>query len=327
MNGDLVKISIIVPVYNVESYLANCLHSCVEQTLYDIEIICVNDGSTDSSLSILQEFALQDYRIRVIDKENGGLSSARNAGIRVATGKIIMFLDSDDYLAPNACERVWCEYLENGADIIVYGTEIFPIRPKASNWHYHTLHVRTHLYNDKDVIPALFRDPCTKPFVWRQAYVRELFNKNHILFDESVRYGEDIVFQMEMIPYAKRMAVISDRLYNYRWYREGSLMQSYCVNMDEKIRQHISLVDKIADYWSKNGWLMQYQELFTQWILEFVVYDIGTADVYCKNEHYETVTKLLKHYNLYGNLYHMLLKKYGYLASRILRSHQGKCTN
>ena len=93
------KVSIIVPIYNVEPYLSSCLASCLNQTLKDIEIICVNDGSTDHSLEIVKEFQKADRRIRIIDKENGGLSSARNAGITAARGEWLVFLDSDDMLS------------------------------------------------------------------------------------------------------------------------------------------------------------------------------------------------------------------------------------
>ncbi len=132
MSGLPVKVSVIVPVYNVEQYLSACLHSCVNQTLYDIEIICVNDGSTDGSLAILQAFAQRDHRVKIIDKPNGGLSSARNAGIDQANGEMIMFLDSDDYLSLNACERVWTETLEAPTDVIIFGTRIFPNSPRAT---------------------------------------------------------------------------------------------------------------------------------------------------------------------------------------------------
>jgi glycosyltransferase involved in cell wall biosynthesis len=92
------KVSIVIPVYNVEKYLRQCLDSVVNQTLKDIEIICVNDGSTDNSLQILEEYANKDDRIKIINKDNGGLSSARNAGLEIATGVYIGFVDSDDYI-------------------------------------------------------------------------------------------------------------------------------------------------------------------------------------------------------------------------------------
>lgn len=121
------KFSIIIPIYNVEDYLSKCLDSVIEQTLMDIEIICVNDGSKDKSLNILQQYSNNDNRIRIISKENGGLSSARNAGLKVAKGDYICFLDSDDYAEPNLCERLYTEILEYKPDIIAFGANIFPL--------------------------------------------------------------------------------------------------------------------------------------------------------------------------------------------------------
>lgn len=292
-----VKVSIIVPVYNVERYLSSCLNSCINQTLYDIEIICVNDGSTDHSLDILREFAKQDYRVKIVDKPNGGLSSARNAGIKNSCGEIIMFLDSDDYLAPNACERIWKETLEAPTDIVIFGTSIFPDMPHASNWHYHVLNVRTH--RRWEFTPSvLFEEPNAKPFVWRQAFNRKFFDKYGLEFDERVKYGEDMVFQMEAFPYGKTFSFISDKLYYYRWYREGSLMQSYRTDLDEKIRQHLGFCGYITQYWQEKGWLDLYGKEYVQWLLEFLVSDIRNAEVQYAGEHLTNLNKLLKDYSL-----------------------------
>ena len=116
----MVKVSIIVPVYNVEKYLSTCLDSLINQTLTDIEIICVNDGSTDSSLAILKDFANKDSRIKILDKQNEGVSVARNLGIEVATGQYLMFVDSDDYLIENACEKALNIIEYDGSDICIF---------------------------------------------------------------------------------------------------------------------------------------------------------------------------------------------------------------
>ena len=104
--GAAAKVSIIVPVYNVASYLSKCLDSCINQTLYDIEIICVDDGSTDNSGELLDEYKAVDSRIQVIHKENGGLSSARNYGLDHANGDYIAFVDADDWIEENTFERL-----------------------------------------------------------------------------------------------------------------------------------------------------------------------------------------------------------------------------
>ena len=99
------KISVIIPIYNVEDYLNRCLESVVNQTLFDIEIIGVNDGTKDDSVAVIRKYMALDKRIQLVEKENGGLSSARNAGLEVATGELILFLDSDDYLCKGAFEK------------------------------------------------------------------------------------------------------------------------------------------------------------------------------------------------------------------------------
>lgn len=304
MSARPVKVSVIVPVYNVEKYLSTCLCSCINQTLYDIEIVCVNDGSTDNSLSILQAFAEQDYRVKIIDKPNGGLASARNAGIKNSCGEIIMFLDSDDYLALNACERVWKETLEAPTDIVIFGTTIFPNKPTASSWHYHVLNIKTHRRR-KFEPSVLFQEPGAKPFVWRQAFHRKFFDEYGVYFDERVRYGEDTVFQMEVFPYAKNFSFISDKLYYYRWYREGSLMQSYRTDLDEKIRQHLGFVTYITEYWEEQGWLKKYGKEYTQWLLEFIVPDSRNSNALCSQEHLTNLHNLLRTYDLLGYLNQM----------------------
>lgn len=134
----MVKISIIIPIYNVEQYLKKCLESILAQTLDDIEVILVNDGSTDKSLDICNQYKLKDPRIKVIDKKNGGLSDARNKGIQIAEGEYIAFLDSDDWVEPNFYKYLWelaqkekadiaqCDYIEAYHDetIISFKTPI-----------------------------------------------------------------------------------------------------------------------------------------------------------------------------------------------------------
>ena len=126
------KVSIILPIYNVEDYLSRCLESLINQTLLDIEIIGVNDGSKDHSADILRQYMALDSRIQMIDKENGGTASARNAGLDAASGEMIFFLDPDDYVAKNACERIYEEHLSYGADIIVFGSTPFPEIPESA---------------------------------------------------------------------------------------------------------------------------------------------------------------------------------------------------
>ena len=113
------KVSVIIPVYNVEKYLSECLDSVVNQTLKDIEIICVNDGSPDGSAAILEEYAQKDNRIKVITQENRGLSEARNSGLKIASGEYIAFLDSDDYIDLKFFEQLYKRGIESNSDVVV----------------------------------------------------------------------------------------------------------------------------------------------------------------------------------------------------------------
>lgn len=116
----MAEVSIIVPVYNVESYLAKCLDSCINQNFTDMEIVCVNDGSNDSSVEILQAYSKFDSRIKIINKKNGGLSSARNAGIAEACGKYIMFVDSDDWISSDAVGKLYKNAEDNNSDVVIF---------------------------------------------------------------------------------------------------------------------------------------------------------------------------------------------------------------
>lgn len=291
------KVSVIVPVYNVEPYLSSCLVSCMQQTLKDIEIICINDGSTDHSLEILKEFQRADRRIRIIDKENGGLSSARNAGIRAARGEWIVFLDADDALSDNACERVWCESIEGPTDIVVFGAQAFPWYPAPDPWLENNLRVETQRFTGFRP-EILFQKNGSIPFVWRQAFRRTLLLENDLFFDEEVRFGEDTVFQLEVFPHAANFAYISDLLYHYRWCRPGSLMSDVNKDFDIKIEKHLYLVERICQYWDDRGWFQRYGKEFVEWMLQFIVPDTQRVDVVHSGRHLNKLMKIAESYCL-----------------------------
>ena len=119
----MVKVSVIIPVYNVEPYLKQCMDSVVGQTLKEIEIICVDDGSTDGSLDILREYAAEDNRIQIIEQKNAGAGAARNNGMRHATGKYLSFLDSDDFFEPRMLEKAYDLAEKDQADFVAYKSD------------------------------------------------------------------------------------------------------------------------------------------------------------------------------------------------------------
>ncbi len=297
MNIRPVKISVIIPIYNVEKYLSMCLTSCINQTLYDVEFICINDGSTDGSREILQQFADIDERIIIIDQENQGISAARNAGLDIASGEFIMFLDADDFIEETACERVWCETLEAPTDIVNFGSYLFPDNPYPTEWHFSVLNTPTKRFWEFSA-DVLFEEKTARPFLWHQAFKKSILDEYNIRFNVGVTLGEDLIFLFKFYPHAEYFAFIQDKLYNYRWYRVGSTMHTVLQDMDSKIMKDIDTAEIICEYWKNNGWFEDYGVEFLQWLLEFVVHSIRSKGVKKSSALYKRLKELIEEYNL-----------------------------
>lgn len=216
----MARATIIIPVYNVEQYVEQSIASACAQTEPDIEIIAINDGSTDNSLAVVEALAAKDSRITVISQENRGLSAARNRGIAAAQSPVLFFLDSDDWIEPQAVERVLAEFDKTPTDIVTFGAHCFP-KEYATRWLVESLSPKSSVYVNGHQ-EALYR-PDTKPFVWRSAFSKEFLTRGNIEFREYLRYGEDMVFYFETYPQAQRVAIIDDKLMHYRLNREISL--------------------------------------------------------------------------------------------------------
>lgn len=287
------KISVIVPVYNTEAYLAECLDSLIHQTWTDLEIICVNDGSPDNSAAILAKYAEKDSRIRVITQKNGGLSSARNSGLRAATGEYVCFVDSDDRMEKIACERLAMEILGKQPDMIVFGANTIPEGALEQDpWLKFVLTPRDIMFRDGN-LNELLLEPGVRPFVWRNCIRRSLLEAQQLAFDESVRYGEDTVFQLCLLPACQRVSFISDRLYDYRKDRPGSLMERLKQGRDKRAGYHLPLVETVAEYWKKKGWMREHGDAFYGWAMEFVAYDIVIAEKARRREYAERLLRLI----------------------------------
>lgn len=266
----MAKISVVVPVYNVEDYLDWCLESLQSQTLEDIEIVCVNDGSTDSSAQKLTEWAKKDHRIVTVSKENGGLSSARNEGVRKATAPIVCFLDSDDRFTANACETIVAAFERTDAEVVTFGANCYPTSA-AYPWLEQHLSPREVTYSPfhKDL---LFKE-MSRPFAWRTACKREFLLANDLLFDEGLKFGEDQVFHFAVYPRSECTALIPDKLYDYRVSREGSLMHSVVHDLYAKCSEHVNIVSHILENWEQDGFLNSYSGEMAEWIVEFLLYE------------------------------------------------------
>lgn len=267
----LKKVSIVVPIYNVERYLAQCLDSLRGQTYGNIEIVCVNDGATDRSAAVLDMFAKADKRIKIVEKANGGLSSARNAGIMAATGDIVCFVDSDDSLLKHAICRIVEAFELNDADIVTFGGVTVP-EYRCDPWLEKCLSPRDAVYTD--FCPDLLTKESSHPFAWRTACKLDFLRKNNLLFNEELRFGEDQLFHYAIYPRSSKTVLISDRLYRYRVEREGSLMDSRSGNRYLKIYDHIRIVEAICREWQTAGLLDKFGIDLLLDNAEFVLHDV-----------------------------------------------------
>ena len=217
-------ISVIIPVYNVENYLRQCLDSILNQTYTDFEAICVNDGSTDNSLNILKEYAQKDSRIKVISQKNKGLSGARNTALKFANGKYICFVDSDDYVKETYLET-FMKYIDQ-ADCVQVNFEPFGNTDKNTQIFYekYTHHLKSQLF---EMSPKVY---CrTYMGVWDTIYKMEIINKYKIKFPEG-RIFEDHPFKYKYLCHCKNIYWINSKLYYYRKQKESSITQQYKKN-------------------------------------------------------------------------------------------------
>jgi glycosyltransferase involved in cell wall biosynthesis len=213
------KISIVIPVYNVEKYLPTCLNSLINQTLQDIEIICVNDGSTDNSLKVLEEYAKKDSRIKIINQENVGVSQTRNNGIKCATGEFLGFCDPDDYVCLDFYEKLYNAAVANGCDIAASGITKF--RDDKYNVFLTFNETKTaEKYYDK----LLLLDAPDYSYVWNKIYKTSEFKKHNLEFIKGLVF-EDIVLTAQVLYYLGKAVTVPDIQYYYLK-RKGSLMRT-----------------------------------------------------------------------------------------------------
>ena len=209
-------ISIIIPIYNMGKFLGRCLDSVVNQTYTSLEIILINDGSTDSSGDICDTYAQKDNRIKVIHQVNAGVSSARNAGLDTATGDYISFVDPDDYIELNTYETL-ITYLNSGIDILRFNANR---KGEILNWLPFKGEYSGDRLEQEVVLPMIGSEKFGGMFIlgvlWIHLFKRELIEKNHIRFNKDLRRCEDRLFTITSMLYANKMFFTDDILYHYQ---------------------------------------------------------------------------------------------------------------
>ncbi|MBO7508696.1 MAG: glycosyltransferase [Alphaproteobacteria bacterium] len=252
--GDAPKISVIVPVYNAEKYLARCMDSLCKQTFADFEVICVNDGSTDKSRDILSEYVAHDSRFVVFDKSNAGVSAARNDGIAKARGEYIHFLDADDFIDDDYYQKMYDAAAMAECDIV------------ASGFVTNTKYARDLKYSCDFVKHTLFGKlrwtyAFTDGFVWRYLFRREFIRDNNLRFDTNMISQEDAIFVLNAIVVANAVVFVSETFYHYMFNSESALHSGDAAH-HKKVKQQYKIGKKFRrDFALRQGvyllWLLR----------------------------------------------------------------------
>lgn len=215
-------VSIIVPVYNAEQYLATCIDSLMNQSYKNIEVILINDGSTDNSGKICDEYAKKDSRIKVIHQKNSGPSVARNTGINASVGNYIQFVDSDDSIEPNMSKKL-IEAMNEDVQLVICGYNTINMNgdnvsiqkdiPTIDGVHQNTEFIK----NFGEFYKNNFINP-----LWNKLYVTNIIKKFNIFFAENLNLGEDLLFNLEYIKFCNNINIIKCQLYNYLIFNNNS---------------------------------------------------------------------------------------------------------
>lgn len=244
------ELTFIVPIYNVEKYVFKCLESIQRQTYKDFEVFCINDGSTDNSRNIILEFVNKDSRFKLFDKENGGLSDARNFGLKQIKTEYVSFIDGDDFIEENFAEKAMKEVKDNDLDILVFGYNQYYLEKdiKESN----SLRIKKGVYNLKSNKEILAYTPNA---AWNKIYKVCLFKDNNIEYPFGYRH-QDLGTTAKLFLKANRIGYINDCLYNYLIDRPNNIT----TQIDNKLYHIIDMSNEIINYYKENNVFDEYKE-------------------------------------------------------------------
>ena len=290
------KVSVIIPVYNVENYLRKCLDSLVNQTLKDIEIIVVNDGTTDNSQEIINEY-VKKYPKKVVSiiQENGGQGAARNTGLLHAKGEYIGYVDSDDYVEENMYEELYKKAKEEDSDIVICGNNVV-----KENYE---------LFSKEDVDKEFLLG---KMDVWNKIYKKNIIVDNKIQFRSKVWY-EDLDFTMKVYFSSKKISYVDKPLYNYLL-REGSTMNN------NNIKRNLELIeafDSLIDY-CKDKKIYNKAKDEIEFLCIYHMYIFATTRVLNTNNKYKDKIEIINKFKNYinSNFPNFKQNKYLYLLPK-----------
>lgn len=282
------KVSVIIPVYNTEKYLSQCMESILNQTLHEIEVICIDDGSTDGSLSILEAFREKDSRVIVLKQNNLYAGTARNNGMKIAKGKYLSFLDSDDYFEPDMLDIAYKVAEERNTDILIYQAEFFDDDTKEilpSHWLVREEYLPPmEVFTANDIKNHIF--DISLNVAWNKFIKREFIERNSIEFQSTVHTNDTYFICMAMIK-ASRISYINNRLVHYRRNVRTSLSST-------SIRQDNPLVikDVLIKIQTELQKMNKYEEMkqsFSNFALDQLLFNLRSVEGLAYSELYRNI--------------------------------------
>ncbi|QNF26187.1 glycosyltransferase [Metabacillus elymi] len=289
------KISVIVPVYNVDEFLPNCISSILEQTYKDIELILINDGSTDKSGEICNEFAEKDDRVKVLHNKNSGPSSARNAGIKLAQGEFIAFVDADDTIEPNMYEILLKHSLEHNADIVVCpfktinlvnNTEAISSIMKDANIIFDKHKI------EKQIIPSILNNKTYSLMpIFNKLYKKSLFYSNNIKFDTEKSHSEDARLNFTLLTIINNLVYIEQPLYNYFIRERDSLTNKIRSDLHIYAFDNKNFLIALSKKYSLDRYINNIREHFSRVVLSYLQ-EIVNSDL-SQNQKYKIISDIL----------------------------------
>lgn len=276
------KISVIIPVYNVEKYLPECIDSILNQTFQDFEIICVDDGSTDRSLDILQDYKRKDDRFVILQQRHAGAGAARNHGLKLAEGKYIQFLDSDDYFEPTLLEELYTRAEKFGSGLTVCssrkvdgegnitetGSPNFPINIDKVPMEQ--------VFSRQNISSLKF---CLLiPVVWNKLIRKSFLEENHLEFPQLSIY-EDIAFMHSVVACANKIVAFNKELINYRFNRPGSLVSTRSYHTIDAVKSCMYL----QQFLESRGLYSELETAYKKAVINHIRAEIS----YCNDEEYK----------------------------------------
>ena len=301
---DNIKVSVIIPVYNSEKYLKQCLDSVVNQTLKNIEIIVVNDGSTDNSLQIIQEYVNKYSNVKLINKQNEGCYKARNIGLEVADGEYIAFLDSDDYIESNMYEKLYLKAKQTNADIVSSNYYISQ-DDKLKLVDFSSSVALLEKSNNK-VIGA--KNIILDAIIWSRIFKKQMLFEKNIKFHSDIYMADDAFFHIITMLNAEKIVYISDILYTYRISRKDSITSSY----NERNFDCIKVAKKIMDYAITNN-MEHFMPQVVAYVLRLNILGYNRIGRFYKKEYFEQMCKFVDDYSISSKTKIAFIKKALYL--------------